>query len=350
MTRTRFSRLLGAAAVAAALSSPLSASAQAPAGPAPAGPVPVSDDRMAEGRRQFDAGVALLEDPDGAKYEEAYRAFKRAYELTQSPKVLGNLAFAAFHLERDGEAIDAYGQYLREVPEIDEKERKQIQRDLGTLSATVARLKVTVKHAPGSFVLVDKREATRGGAVENEYAFEGTEITLRVRPGRHNLRVRIGDQESDPVDVTIDPGGSIGQELKFTPKAAGGVVVTTVTKPSLAGPIALGAVGIAGLAVGVVANVLGKDKQSELETNCPNKVCPASFDLSGTRTSAKTYRTVSEIGYIGGGALLAGSLVWAYLSQRGEASSPPKTAAKSSWLVDGGCAGQGCAMNLSGSF
>ena len=47
---------------------------------------------MSEARKQFQAGVNLLDDPDGAKYEEAYHAFKNAYELSRSPKVLGNIA------------------------------------------------------------------------------------------------------------------------------------------------------------------------------------------------------------------------------------------------------------------
>ena len=43
-----------------------------------------------EGRKAFSAGVILLQDPDGAKYDEALVQFKRAYELVGSWKVLGN--------------------------------------------------------------------------------------------------------------------------------------------------------------------------------------------------------------------------------------------------------------------
>jgi len=42
-----------------------------------------------EGKRAFAVGVALLQDPEGAKYEEAAAQFHRAYELTKSWKVLG---------------------------------------------------------------------------------------------------------------------------------------------------------------------------------------------------------------------------------------------------------------------
>ena len=43
--------------------------------PQAAAPAP-QPSAMAEARKQFQAGVNLLDDPDGAKYEEAYDAFK----------------------------------------------------------------------------------------------------------------------------------------------------------------------------------------------------------------------------------------------------------------------------------
>jgi len=45
------------------------------AGSAGAADAPITD----EARTHFSAGVNLLRDPDGARYEEAYREFKAAY-------------------------------------------------------------------------------------------------------------------------------------------------------------------------------------------------------------------------------------------------------------------------------
>ena len=83
-----------------------------------------------EARRHFAAGVQLLQDPEGEKVEEAYREFRTAYDVSGSAKILGNMGFCAMRLERDGEAIEAYSRYLREVPDIDADERAQIVRDL----------------------------------------------------------------------------------------------------------------------------------------------------------------------------------------------------------------------------
>src|SRR5688572_4726463 len=79
-----------------------------------------------EARRHFKAGVHFMQDPDGEKVEEAYREFKVAYSLSSSPKILGNMGTSAMKLERDGEAIEAYARYLREVADIDADERAQI--------------------------------------------------------------------------------------------------------------------------------------------------------------------------------------------------------------------------------
>src|SRR6185436_17983733 len=93
-----------------------------------------------EAREHFRAGVHYLQDIEGERYEEAYAEFKAAYSLSQSPKVLGNIGLCAMKLERDGEAIEAYGRYLREVSDIAPDERAQIERDLETLTASAAHL------------------------------------------------------------------------------------------------------------------------------------------------------------------------------------------------------------------
>src|SRR5437870_1255310 len=72
----------------------------------------------AEARTHFDAGVRLLLDQEGARYEEAYREFHAAYAASRSSRILGNLGLCAMKLERDAEAVDAYERYLAEVTDI----------------------------------------------------------------------------------------------------------------------------------------------------------------------------------------------------------------------------------------
>ena len=104
-----------------------------------------------EARKHVRAGVSYLEDPEGARFEEAYHAFKAAFAASPSPKILGNIGLCAMKLERDGEAIDAFQRYLAEVKDLDADERAQVTRDLTTLRTGVVRLELRVASvAPGT--------------------------------------------------------------------------------------------------------------------------------------------------------------------------------------------------------
>ena len=61
----------------------------------------------------FLAGKAAYGD---ARYEDALRHFKRAYELSKRPVLLFNIGQAADKLRRDREALDAFKAYLEQVP------------------------------------------------------------------------------------------------------------------------------------------------------------------------------------------------------------------------------------------
>lgn len=139
-------------------------------------------------REHFGAGVNFLTDPDGARYEDAYREFKVAYAECASWKILGNLGLASMKLERDGEAIEAIQGYLDGGKDnIDEVERKQYQRDLSSLKAAVAW--VTLKANEADVSVVDVRTPVRGEPVYNRYTFEGNELKLGIRPGHHKITV-----------------------------------------------------------------------------------------------------------------------------------------------------------------
>ena len=87
-----------------------------------------ADDVSPEARAHFKTGVAYLEDPEGQRFEDAYAEFRKAYELSHSAKILGNLGLCAMKLERDGEAIDDYTKYLTEVVDIEANERARRSR------------------------------------------------------------------------------------------------------------------------------------------------------------------------------------------------------------------------------
>ncbi len=319
-------------------------------------PKAADDQAMAEARRHFQAGVNLLDDPDGARYEEAYHAFHKAYDLSHSPKVLGNIGFCSLKLERDGEAIDAYTTYLRESKDVDPRERAQIEKDIATLASTTATFKVVVKSPGEEFVLVDTRIQTRGSPVVNSYPFKGAETSVRLRPGRHALKVKSNDAESTPFEVTIEPATQTTHDFTFPPPApAGGLFAVRPSKPSYAGPILLGVVGLAAVGTGTVTGLMARGAADDIESSCRGDICPRGYDLSGKRAEAKTLGTIADATFIGGGVALGGALLWALLTPSGSAPKAPKTgvAARTSsvaWTPSAGCTGQGCSVRLGGEF
>lgn len=161
-----------------------------------------------EARQNFEAGVALLQDPAKPRYEEAYRRFQAAYALSGVPRILGNLALCAMKLERDAEAIAAYERYLKEVPDIEPAERTQIERDLLTLKTGLT--KITVSAVPAGATILDTRITTAGDDITNAYGPLNGPLELALRPGHHIIKARLagrveGVHEFDATGGTLPP-------------------------------------------------------------------------------------------------------------------------------------------------
>jgi hypothetical protein len=186
--------------------------------------LPISD----EARAKFSAGVALLTDPEGPRYEEAYRAFKAAYASSPSPKILGNLGLCAMKLERDDEAIAAYEKYLTEMgKDLPPDDAKQIKSDLATLKASVAH--IMVESDPPGAEIFDARVPVRGDRILNSYGVLSQPTKLGLRQGTHQLTVRLSGQPDQTWDVEVIGGQDLPPH-KF-------VFKTEATSPSPAVPV-----------------------------------------------------------------------------------------------------------------
>ncbi len=195
----RFPRRLGATLVmiAAATSTGLCVSAAQAQGESS-----VSEDHPTEevvitekARAHFRAGVNLLQDPGGARYEDAYQQFKAAYAESPSWKILSNLGLAAMMLEKDGEAIDAFEKSLAEGgDQLSEAEREQTQRDLETLKASAVT--VTITTASQGVKIKDERVTNRGDRILNQYEVPADgALVIRVRPGNHKITAQLAEHE-----------------------------------------------------------------------------------------------------------------------------------------------------------
>jgi hypothetical protein len=211
-----------------------------------------------EARQHFQAGVALLQDPQKPRYEEAYREFKTAYGISPSYKILANLALCSMMLERDSEAISHYEAYIAAAAkELDPLERAQVERDLLTLKVGVVKLDIKV--VPKGATIIDQRIPTQGEPVTNVYGPVDDTLKIGVRQGHHVIKARL--EGRDDVTWEFDAAGGMSMshafELKpkISPIAAAPTVTTTrpITTPVIVLGVGTLGVGAAALVTGLFA-------------------------------------------------------------------------------------------------
>jgi hypothetical protein len=189
------------------------------AGPAPAPPAaPASPAISDEARRRFAAGVALLKDPEGPRYEEAYREFKEAYASSPSYKILGNLGLCAMKLERDDEAIAAYEKYLAEGKDLSPPEQAQVRSDLATLKAGVAH--AVVESDPPGARIFDQRVPSRGERVLTTYGPIDQPTKLGLHQGTHELTAKLEGYPDQTWEIEAYGGQDLPAHKFAFPKAA----------------------------------------------------------------------------------------------------------------------------------
>jgi hypothetical protein len=195
----------------------------------PTNTAPISD----EARAKFNVGVTLLTDPEGPRYEEAYRQFKAAYAISPSSKILGNLGLCAMKLERDDEAIAAYEKYVADVgKDLPPADLKQITDDLATLKASVGH--VTVESDPPGAQIFDARIPVRGERVLNDYGAVSQVTKLGLRQGTHQLTAHLAGYTDQTWDVEVVGGQDVpSHKFVFTKD----VTPSTTTQQPVVPPV-----------------------------------------------------------------------------------------------------------------
>ena len=178
---------------------------------------PTSDD-IEKAKKHMAAGVSFMQDPDGARYEEAYPEFRKAYQHSGSLNALQNLAICAMKIELDGEAISYFETFLeKKGSDIEDADREQVERDLNALKAVVAW--VTLSSDKAGITVDDVRTPRRGAAVRNRYAAGLQAIKLGIHPGSHVFTARSDDGKTLTWEVEIQNGSEHQHEFVFDPNA-----------------------------------------------------------------------------------------------------------------------------------
>jgi hypothetical protein len=211
-----------------------------------------------EAKRRFSVGVALLRDPSGPRYEEAYREFSLAYAASHSPRILGNLGLCAMKLERDAEAITAFETYLRSARDVGAEERESIERDLGTLQAGIVR--VTVSSNPPGAILDDTRIPVQEARVVNTYGPVSAPMELGIRRGRHTLVAKLAGYPDQRWDFDANGGTLEAHVFRFKTPAAQAVAAAPDQVRSTVGPTSPTGIWVAGaltVALGTAGAIMG---------------------------------------------------------------------------------------------
>ncbi|HEY6078586.1 MAG TPA: hypothetical protein VIW29_07275 [Polyangiaceae bacterium] len=231
-----------------------------------------------DARKHFNSGVAHLRDPDGARYEEAYREFKVAYQASPSWKILGNLGLAAMKLERDGEAIAAFERYLQEGgKELEASERADIERDLNTLRSSAVTLTLTTN--PADLTITDERVPVQGSPIRNRYQSQGGTLTLLVRPGHHVISAVADGKPTRTWELDAEPGTSqqhhfdldaVEQPAAAAAPVTGAAPAATPAPEAASRPVPtsvwIGAAATGALAIGAsVTGVMALGKNSDYQ-------------------------------------------------------------------------------------
>jgi hypothetical protein len=269
-----------------------------------------------------------MQDPDGARYEEAYREFSAAYRASPSWKILGNLGIAAMKLERDGEAIDSFEKYLAGgAAALAPEERAQFQRDLDTLKAGVVRLTIDLSQ-PGA-TLVDERLPVTGSPVRNSYAPSDGRLEIGVRPGHHKIVAKLPGYDDQVWELEAVSGQAQAHSFVFTETAAAvpgggagaGASGATTDRPTPTGVyVGLVATGVFAVGAGVVG-AMAIGKKGDFDDANDGSDAAGAGDL---HDSVKTLNLVTDV-LIGAAVVSAGITTYLYLSR-------PKTDAASGWI------------------
>jgi hypothetical protein len=252
--------------------------------------------QLAEAKRHMEAGAAFYNDPSGHKCEEAYREFKKAYDLSGSLNALKAMGICALELERDGEAIERLEKYLEgKGAQIEAGDKAQVESDLKALRAAVAR--VTFKSDRSEVRITDVRTPSKGPQVTNDYALTG-EQTLGIHPGRHTFTASAEGAPSLTWTVEIANGGTYDHMFDFSKAAASAGAGGAQPKPAeTERPVPVTAFVFGGLTVAlavptVIFMVRAGGKNSDYEAQ--NGKLPAA-ELTELRSDVKSANLVADI-------------------------------------------------------
>lgn len=249
------------------------------------------------------------------KNEEALALFQRAYERAPTSATRAQIAFAEQALGRFLEAEHDLVLALAEQDDWVGRHRVELEESLRLLQGHLAWLRVDVN--AGADVTMDGSHVDPGKEV-------------RTSVGRHRIVVRAAQSEQTrdvdvapreharaiflmeaPAPVPSPLEHPFAHDQPVRPKEDAPVMIE---KPSRVGPLVLGSVGVAGLAVGTWFGIDTLHAKSDRQAHCrADNTCDAQGIDADSRL--RTSSTISTIAFAVGIGAAAGAVVWWVLQE-----------------------------------
>jgi hypothetical protein len=264
------------------------------------------DAALTEAQARFKEGLDLA---DANNHEASRLKFQQAWSVYKSPAVLYNLARSEQLTGHDIEAFEHFREFLKSPPDpkVTEAHKKKAQENVEELGKKLGQ--VDVQAPPTARVTVDGKHAP-----------EAVREPIPVMPGRHVIEATL-EGRIKSITVECAPGNVTKARIEFESTGGG-----TITEPPREGdgehssssryvvPAIIGAAGLVSLGIGIgfgVASQSAKDEENALRKPgaCAVTTSPDCLALDEKRSDVTTKGTVSTIGYVGGGVLLAAAVV-----------------------------------------
>ncbi len=265
------------------------------------------DTKVVAAEALFNEGRALL---DRGRFEEACERFERSEQIDPAVGTLLNLGECYEKLDRIASAWAAYRQAVAlAVTRNDERRATLARRAAANVEPRLARLSIAVdEKVPGLVV-------TRNGTPVDAAAFDtpvpvdaGPQVVIATAPARKpwqtTIEVAQGSSELLRVPpLVIDPSADAAPSSEAPAERQPNSTQRTVA-------IALEIGGGAVLAGGLLFGGLAAARWSSVEESCPDGRCPTEAERqrrASDADAAQTFATLSNVSLaVGGAALVAG--------------------------------------------
>ncbi len=231
-----------------------------------------ADDVGAKARAAFEEGKGLFHDK---KYAEAATAFRLAYELKKTWKLLFNIGQSEAASNNHGLALEAFEHYLSQGGDEVPKERQQyVLEEISRLRKMVGILEI--QGEDGDVIEVNGKER---GALPDTSA-------MRVAMGKAEVRVTRGDQLVYDRRVEIFGGKTSTVRIpKTAPQDDAKAEPVSDEEEDLSTPeereenrrvwtwVAFGIGGASAISAGITGG-LSLSKRANIDKECNNNICP----------------------------------------------------------------------------